>query len=46
MTAGTYLVGLGKGTAIDESKCLFEHDSSANEDHLALQRYSIFYAVM
>ena len=45
-TAVTYLVGLRKGTAVNESKGLFEHDPSANEDDLPLQRNSIFYPVM
>jgi hypothetical protein len=37
---------VGKSTAVNESKCLFEHDSSANEDNLPVQRNSIFDAVM
>jgi len=42
----TYLIGLEKGTAVNESKGLFEHDPSANEDDLPLQRNSIFYPVV
>jgi hypothetical protein len=42
----TYLIRLRKGTAVNDSKCLFEHDPSPNEDHLPLQQNSIFYPVM
>jgi len=44
--AVTYLVRLGKGTAVYESKGLFEHDPSANENDLPLEGNGIFNPVM